>query len=828
MKKNLYLGILGSVAAAGLLTACSGDEFSMSSSMGGIKPVVGLDTEVKTAKPQGRAAATVTVDELSLRLQSADGSVKKEWSSVSEFDNKAQFRVGTYTMEAYKGSLEEEGFDSPYYYGSTTLEVEENKTTPVALTAKLANSMVSVTYTEAFLNYFSSYGLKIHSEGGAYIDYAAGETRAVYVRPGKVTIIADIVKQNGVSATLEAAVFTAKPQYHHTVTLDVNGGNAGDAQLVITYDDTIEEKVEEIIDLSDELLNAPAPELIVDGFEPATIYSVVSGMKSTLSPKFKVIARGGISSVVMTTESKTLAEQGWVSEIDLANSSAAEQGTLQSLGLKAMGLFGNVDKMAVVDLSGVMEHLLYRENGNNNTKITITVKDKNGKVTEPVSLNIAVEPIELTITEPSPLYYDDETLEFILSYNGDNVAENVKFSYLNERGTYSTTELVSATPMSRTANNYNITVKIPADLNPVKLVAECMGFKSELLSVDRVESKYKLAVNNNDAYAKHVFMQVLDSEGQAVSSPADATIEISTGGEYNKVNFTSDGNYVKVAGLEPSTEYKARVVADNLPSPAVTFTTEAIGSIPDSNMDAWGVSESESNWKREYVGSSEGNPWGTANALTTSQGGNYAYVRISGTTATEGRSGNCALLRTIGWGSGNTATGSKGTSGICKYTDAGLLHLGAGRSVRPAGYGENDNKSNKTSTGPVSTDDLDCGMVFESRPSSLGFWYKYSPKNSADKGYAEIWVKDAAGNIISKKTMNLESASDWTKASLPLEYAKGCNKGAKIYVKFLSSYDMEYIKRTDANFSGPGFTGNLGKGTFMGSQLWIDDISLEF
>lgn len=36
---------------------------------------------------------------------------------------------------------------------------------------------------------------------------------------------------------------------------------------------------------------------------------------------------------------------------------------------------------------------------------------------------------------------------------------------------------------------------------------------------------------------------------------------------------------------------------------------------------------------------------------------------------------------------------------------------------------------------------------------------------------------------------------------------------------------MEYLKRTNDNFSGPG-RANLSRGTYMGSQLYIDDIEL--
>ncbi len=849
MKKSLCFGILGSVVAAVMLASCSGDEFAMGSSSGSISPTLGLDTEVKSAKPQGRAADAITVEELSLRLQSADGSVSKEWSSVSEFDKTAQFRVGTYTMEAFKGSLEDEGFEKPYYYGSTSLEVEENKTTPVALTAKLANSMVTVLYTDAFKDYFTSYGLKIHADGGAYLDYAAGETRPVYVRPGNVTITADVVKQNGVSASLEAAVFTAKAQYHHTVTLDVNGGNAGDAQLVITYDETIDNKVEEVIDLSDAVLNAPAPEVLVEGFDPAVNYTVVSGMSTTLAPKLKIIARGGISAVTMTTDSKTLIEQGWIADIDLANATSAQQSALQSLGLKVNGLFGNVDKMAVIDLSGVMEHLLYREAGNNTTKITITVKDKVGKVTEPVTLTIDVEAIELVLTTTDALYFDDATASVDLSFNGGDVAENVTFSYLNERGTYTATDIVSVTPLSKAMLSYKVVVKVPAALDPVVLKAECNGVSSETLSISRVKAKYSLTASDNNAFAKYALLQILDEEGNVAGAPSDATIQISTGGNYSDIAFTASGNYVKLSDLTPATAYKARVVADGIPSPVVSFTTEATAQIPDSGFETW---HSTKKGDYQYLWTvNTGTPWATVNDLTTSESGSgsgngastggCAYKATSGTIPANGRStksncyggiigtkkdsdghtegnatlhsnmgysGNAALIRTVGYGNGNTTGAGLGNpaSGFstCQNVASGELYLGT--------YSGGANYS---------------GYTFASRPSSISFYYRYtSYGSSGDYGDCEVIVSDASGNTITTANCQFTAQDSYIQKTLNLTYPEGSAKAAKIMVRFKSSANPS-LGNNETWLYGPG-NKNVSGGEYVGSELYIDEINLQY
>ena len=75
--------------------------------------------------------------------------------------------------------------------------------------------------------------------------------------------------------------------------------------------------------------------------------------------------------------------------------------------------------------------------------------------------------------------------------------------------------------------------------------------------------------------------------------------------------------------------------------------------------------------------------------------------------------------------------------------------------------------------------------------------------------------------------MNLDATNTYTFKQIPLTYTAASAKGATLYVRFQSTNSMEYVKRTDSNFSGPGFA-NLSNGTFMGSQLYIDDVTLEY
>ena len=189
MKKLLF----GALAASGLIvfSGCS-DTFDPTGDgrLGRILPDVDLNKDVAgpRAKANSRAGGSATeigVEDLTLTLT---GPKTSESFGVADFPVNQDFPVGDYTLEAAYGNEGDEGFGKPWYYGSTALTVLENKTTPVSVTASLANAMVSVQYTEAVKQYFASYEAEVASSTGNSFAYTADETNALYVMPGKVDI----------------------------------------------------------------------------------------------------------------------------------------------------------------------------------------------------------------------------------------------------------------------------------------------------------------------------------------------------------------------------------------------------------------------------------------------------------------------------------------------------------------------------------------------------------------------------------------------------------------------------------------------------------------
>ena len=63
--------------------------------------------------------------------------------------------------------------------------------------------------------------------------------------------------------------------------------------------------------------------------------------------------------------------------------------------------------------------------------------------------------------------------------------------------------------------------------------------------------------------------------------------------------------------------------------------------------------------------------------------------------------------------------------------------------------------------------------------------------------------------------------------TIPLTYKEDAAKAATICVIFRSSGNSACQTISDDNLSKPGF-GNLSDGKYLGSQLYIDDVTLNY
>lgn len=816
------------VAALLAVSACS-DTFNPSrdSGDGGRMLLnVGVDRDVRAPqKLSGRSAASrvateadhIDAGDLTLKMTS-HLSGKVFTYKLADFDPTTTFPIGRYTIDAYYGEEGKEDFAAPYYKGSTEVVLHENEATPVSLTATLANSMVSIVYGEDFKNYFPSYSVEIATSKGASIVHTAGEERAAYVEPGVITIYADVTKPNGVKGKLKAAEFTAEARNHYVVTMGL-GAPSGGSAITVTYNsELVEETVE--IDVSDQILLAPAPTLSAVGFTPGEEITIVEG--TTTSGPLRVVATAiaGVASGQLTTQGASLITQGWPPVVNFP-ADAENLAKIEEFGIRPQGFRGTTTQMALVDFREGLSKLTYNASSDNRTTFTLTVTDKYNKVSEPMSFTVVVQELTLAVEKVYTPAVNEESMVVDMLFNNEDLRDFVRFEVMDNNGAYQRVvhERLEHVPGS---NKYKVRIPIPRSANDVVFRAVVLGNNSlSLAPVTVVRTGVAISYNEVDVFATHATMRILGNHASEYIRFAKWFIS-TDGTNYTQVssdNLSGSDGGVKISGLTPGTKYYVKAEANGGQSEPVTFTTEANIQLANGDMEQWSRKDGGTRywWISYPFAKGEANPvWNTLNQLTTSEGGNStlgtgdkrngcAYNAISGTISTDDKHGGsaAALIRTVGWGKGNKADGTSLSFGTCHHVTAGELYLGK--------Y----------------SDGAQYGIDFNVRPSAVSFWYKYSPKNSSDQASAKVVIRDASKNVLATNEFTISRTDAYTQKVLDLTYPVPCAKAAFIEVTFKSSInDVNSQKNTDW-LSRPSF-GNLDDGTYMGSQLYIDDVTLNY
>jgi len=832
--KNLKV-ISGIVCASVMfgLAGCSDSNSDFSTSgKGRVAPVVELNSTAKAPKSLKAPASRVDYDQvtasmLSLRLIPDDASqAPQTWDAVADFPADKEFRIGKYTMEAFYGTEGAEGFDVPYYKGSSQFYIRENQTTSVSITATLQQAMVTVDYTDAFKSYVTDYSAELLSEGStSTVSYAPENAgQLAYMTPGKLAVyVSFTVPNKGRVPNVKACEFDAQARYIYNVSIDYKNGELGTGQFVITIDDEL--GTEEVtVDISDELFSVTGPEITTSGFTSGTALSVVAGDNAPEPLKATIMAMGELAEVNLTTKAPALTQAGWPASANLLNIDANTQNAMKALGFDARGLWKNPEKIALLDFTNVVRHLTSGSSDRLTNEFVLTVVDKNGKASEPVGLLIDVEKLAVNIVSVADVSAGDTQISVDVDYNGNNFRDNARFEVTNSLGTWSQAEIVSVTPVSRASQTWRSVIKVQPVAGQFNLRVTMGSGTAAVISSVTVKPGVKFSVPDGEVWASRAKMNVTDGISDLTSS---AYYWVSTDGSGYAPKSVDANGYI--TGLTPSTTYYVKASAENDINGArgpVSITTEAATQLENADMESWTVTEVSGHSQYQKLATC-GGPWATVNELTTSEGGTgnsifayggAAYRAFSGTwpanaliaenlpdksSIQPGYNGESAYISTVGWGKNNT---SFGAGGACDNVTAGELYLGS---------------YNETTKQPV------YGMNFGSRPMSLSFYCQYRPKSGADFGTAEISVLDASGNVIGTGSLNITSRSAYELVTVPLTYSVTDKKAATLRVIFKSSGNADCLQWKTECLQDPGSAKYKGE-RYKGSELYIDDITLNY
>lgn len=819
--KKVYYGLL-SLLCAGLVS-CAKDE-AQSSLKGRID--VRVNTDQSLSDDVSRAAGEVTEPDLkdfALTIASADGEVSNSWDSFEKFEP-VFVEVGTYTVTASSGEAESEGFDALSYLGSTNVEVRKDETAEAAVTCTINKAKVSVAYTDDFKKYFSSYSAYVSSSKGNKVTYTADETRGAYFVPGDLSLFLELTRQ-GISQkiTLNPKNFTAEVKHEYRLTMDVD---ASTASLNIIFNDNPASEENVSINISDEALNAAPPVFTPYGFKSGTPLEVLEG--ETVSDKLEAYlnAPAGLSKCELTTVSEALKAQGWPEKVDLINLTEEQSQKLTELGLSTRGLGANHDKIALIDFRNVLSHLYCVADGNDTHVFTLKATDALTKVSDDLVLNVTTRNNGFAITLPESVPYGVNTMTVSLNLEGDPSQVTFWYMFMNVWQEF-TAEQVDIQPGAE-PNKYAVTLTYPMPLNytdtNVKFKAEHRNkcFEGEV-RVDDPELTLSLKNGDADVWAKHVNFHITSNADDSWEANADnVLIQSWEDGTWKEVAFSYNSTEFIVTGLTSNKDYKFRVVAKDdytKTSDLVDVHTETELSIPNGDMEDWHYTRPNGvkYWEVWYVCKENEQPvWNTMNQLTTSEGGTSTtafnrdgcrYSSNSGTIQTNNVNDDgkfAALIRTVGWGGGNSAAVFSGNMGTCENVTPGELYLG---------------------TYDVGSHQPQYGYAFASRPSAVKFMYKYAPKNSADWFVVMVEVKDNTGSVIATKTITKKGVvNTYTPEVIDLEY-NVIKKAATLSIIFKSSGNEDCWGANTNNLTPPPGS-NLSDGEYVGSQLYIDDVEL--
>ena len=830
----MRLKFLGLLPLAALLFASCSDENGLDSGATGklnisLKPDYSLTSSVgEESRATQSQAPEINLADVTIHIVKDDGSVDKEFP-YSELEANSTLPTGAYTLEAYYGSENDEGFEKPYFYGAAEFHIYDSETSNPEVLISLSNSMVSVTYSEAFKNYFSTYTTTLQSEAGVPVTFSQIENRPAYLKPGEIAITINATKTTGTQISLQPASIKAKAKTYYNVTFDVNGGNVGDATLSITFDDaTTLEPIE--IDLSDALVKAPAPVLTAKGFESGVSFDVKEGDVLGEAVQIVGIAESGIAEVTLGIQSAYLQAKGWPSSIELVGASEDEKTLLRDMGFEIAGLWNNVDKMFVIKFNKVIS-ALKAEGSDPSHAFTVQVKDKYSKVAEsPLTLAFNTNPVSLSFAAAETLYQGAKTLALTVNYTGDNLANNVKFYAINSAGGEQQCAIQSVATVTE-GEQYTVVIAIPATTNDLKLWADYNGiFTTPQVTVPNTY-KYTLSVDEGNVWSHEATITV--SDAAAIGGKLYLN-----GAEYT--NYTTEGANITIKGLAKATQYTVRLEdSEGFISTLVSFTTEDELAVPNGDFENLTQTISLSDipqggkysiWPIDYQNTqtfaiSEPTGWGSINSITCNINASNlnswfvvpstynttlswrAYRDFGITTKTPDvyrdlthQSGNNAMVvRNVGWdNNGTTPSSSSGaTTYYCK---------------------------NIPTVANASAGQLFLETSFSVRPEKLTGYYKYklcdANLDDTEKAKVTVTVYDSSNAVVGQGSVELGAQAIYTPFNVPVTYTV-LKKANKIKIMITSSNRAEgSVKVSD----------HLGEreASKYGAILTVDNLSFSY
>ncbi len=825
---------------AGGVGACSSDNFRQGTlSAGMLSVIIETDATVSVAGAQG---ASVTTDyrpadgSVSLTMASQGGEYSHTWDDASLFQQGQFYIAGLYNLTARSGIALHEGFDTPAFYGATDVQVTEAEETETVLTLSLANALVRVSYTEAAASEFASVTALLHTPGGMYHTYPVDETRYLCLNPSSTDIMLEVTLADGRDLTFTAYTgLDTRAATLYDITVDCTSTPQGPEVTVSTPDG------ERATLLSEQFVNAAAPAIAASWTAGETL-DLPEGNIPVETFSVEVTAPTALSSLTLSTLSRSLAEQGMPLEIDLLHLTPAQAATLREVGLDyTIGSTG-----ATVQFNNLLGNLVYLDEQSCLSSFSLMATAADGKSSQPVTLLVRTSPVEIEVVKTYPVTMGIDRAHIEVQCEESGFMNHVEIETLGPSGEWSKIEPLTITPLGD--GLYSLVFDVTSGSAPVE---------ARILYCDEIRSSFTLARTmppftiEVDPYATMAAVRIVPGDPSLLESITSSAHIYINGNEAPIYIDLPERGILSVIGLSPNTTYEFKAtlmsgVPDPEFTPAVTVVTEDTPQLSNADFEerVEGVKYKDLpsggrysqtvveifNWQHFTTIEQEvPKQWANTNAKTFAMAAdnhNTWYMQPSvALTRDPVFSQSFAVELT------SVAFDPHGKP-IPNYTQTGTPYLDYSPIIPEIAY----RAAGKLFLGQYAfdpstmTESYAEGIDWSSRPSSLNGYYRYYPVETdrSDCGLVTVEVLGRVGGdevVIAAGSRRLTLALSYTAFNVPLTYNEFGVKASRIKVMFSSSVYAGTLEEETARIktvSDPVTASSIG------GKLWIDNITLAY
>ena len=215
--------------------------------------------------------------------------------------------VGKYTVAVRSNGADGVAWETPLYAGKEGIEVKQGEITNTKVICTIANTKVSVVYSDDLEERFTDYQTIVSNSSG-FLNFTRDEYRSGFFTPEKLTVQLNLVNKDGNKFTIKRVYPDIEPKYHYVFEFTIGGHPTEDeagADFDITVDKNNSTVTYNIFIKEESLTNIGEPIAKIEGFEDGvyTYYTKGSPKPDPISLQYMLGKNNTLKSFKVTVDS---------------------------------------------------------------------------------------------------------------------------------------------------------------------------------------------------------------------------------------------------------------------------------------------------------------------------------------------------------------------------------------------------------------------------------------------------------------------------------------------------------------------------------------------